>query len=80
MLDENKDKYLNDTSSKSFFDRDFVARQKLGKDPLHPSFTLNNIAYESEELKDPNDLFKKVCSLMQKRPPACRNLTLVNTK
>ena len=46
---------------------------------LHPSFTINKKAFEGD-LKNPNELFRKVCSLMQKRPPECKDLKIFNSK
>lgn len=78
-LEANSKQPYNYTRSKSFLDRDFTAKKGLGEHPMSPSITLNNISYQGD-LKSPNDLFKKICSLMSKRPPQCRNMQIVNPK
>lgn len=78
-LDKNKAMPYNYTHSKSFLDRDQTAKKGLGQYPMHPSIRLNNESFAGD-LRKPNELFKKICSLMSKRPPECKNLSIINPK
>ena len=31
-------------------------------------------------MQNPNELFKKICSMMQRRPEKCKNLAIINSK
>lgn len=71
------DKY-DSPKSKSFFDRDYNARQKIS---IHfkPSITINGEVFEGD-FKNTNELFKIICSKIQDRPEACKAKGLSDDK
>jgi len=77
-LEKNEGARYDSSTSKSFLDRDYMAKRVVGH-TFHPSVSLNNITFKGD-YKDPNVLFKKMCSLMSKRPKECKNLNMVDYK
>ena len=63
-------------NTKSFLDRDMNYLSKIGV-VFHPSISVNQKTFRGD-LKDPNHLFKAVCSILEKRPPECKKLNFVD--
>ena len=53
-------------------------REKLGVSQS-PIITINGITFTHDRL-NPNSLFKKICSMLPKRPEQCREISLINKK
>ena len=73
-----KDENYDNPKSKIFFDRDYVQRKNFGV-ILHPSITVNGDKFEGN-YQDTNELFKMICSKLEKRPEMCKHLGLANKK
>jgi hypothetical protein len=63
----------------SFIVRDRNLEKKVGA-VFHPSITINGKTFRGD-YKDPNQLFKAICSVMgKKKPDICRKLNFKNRK
>lgn len=62
--------------SESFLDRDRLLERRVGS-MFHPSISVNNQTYRGD-YRDPNKLFKGICSTMAARPYECKRLNFVD--
>lgn len=69
-------KALETGSSESFLERDMDKVRYVGS-VFHPSISVQNHTYRGN-YKDANNVFKAICSTMEKRPPICSTVSIVD--
>lgn len=76
LLIQNQNKLIGETAG-SFLDRDYKL-SKSSSSVFHPSISINNQSFRGD-YKDPNNLFKAICSVLAHRPPQCTQLSLIQS-